>query len=285
MVLKQKHLLIVAVWASLTLSGCFLFVTKREGDKLRSDVARLKKRLNQLRSREKELVSSLEKAKTDQKKLEKVLDRAHKILMRDSADLGAKVSELQVQAGKILGRLENLEKDLKDASNVKKELVQMIHVVRMDVAGLKQRLAALMVRPKEPQGADTVFAHAQKLFTSGAYAQARKYFNMFTSSFPTDSRVEHALYSLAESYYKENKFAAADYSFRTLLGRFPSGTYASRAWFSRARCHFELKYCKSAQRLLAQLLRLFPKSPQAVQARRMSQQIRRVLHNPRYCGS
>lgn len=285
MVLKGVRAVCLAAVLGTLLTGCMFFTTKREGRQLKLELSSLKKRLTTLRKNEKQLQAALKQARSDQAKLEKVLEQARKVLLRNSADLGAKVQILESQLGKILGRLENLENDLKTASKVKSELVQRLTVVRMQISALKQRVLTLHTRPAEPRGADAVFEYAQKAFQRGAYQLARKYYKKFSNRFPTDRRAAMSLYLIGVSYFKENKFGAADYSFKQMLARFPSVKHAPQAIFYRARCHFELKYCKSALNLLAQLRKRFPKSTQAVQARRMSVRVRRVLRNSRFCGS
>jgi TolA-binding protein len=285
MVLRIEKTFPVVVLVYLSMSGCFFFTTKREGRQLRRELNRLRERLNKTRENEQQLKAALTKARSELAKLEKVLDRARKVLLRNSADLGAKVQIIESRIGKILGRLENLEKDLRTSAGNKVELIRMIGALRMELAGLKVRVKQLHTRPAEPQGANAIFAHAQRMFHKGSYQLARKYFKRFADTFPNDSRAQYGLYLVGLSYFKENKYGAADYSFKKLLKRFPSGKYAPGAMLHRARCHYELKYCKSALNLLSALRKRFPKSTEATEAYRMFVRVRRVLRNSRFCGS
>lgn len=289
-----RHLFIFRLFFLLTLgalpalAGCPLVTTKREGKQIRQRISKLEGRLNKMKRQRRQLEEALLSAKKDQKKLSEVLSQAKKMLLRNSADLGAKVQVLEAQIGKILGRLDELEQEHKKHVGLRKkkreELIKVLKALRTDLDAFKAKAIAWHTKPKEPEGADALFEEAQKKYRLGVYAVARKYFQKFVDRHPNDARAELAMFLLAKSYVKENKFGAAEYSLRRYMKQFPKGKLVSKAWLLRARCYKELKYCKAALSLLKKLRKHYPKTKEASQAFGRIKKLRRMLGNPRYCN-
>jgi tol-pal system protein YbgF len=279
-------LLAASAWSGL--AGCWFVTTKKEGKKLERELASVQKRQAKMERQREELEQALIKSRADQKKLSAVLERARKVLLRNSADLGAKVQVLEAQIGKVLGRLDNVERDLETLATVGKkkreQMLEVIKAIRTDLDAFKKQVAEWRKKPSEPEGPDALFGAAQKKYRLGVYPLARKYFQQFADRYPNDKRAELAVYQIAESYYKENKFGAAVYKFRHYLSKYPKGKHAPEAWLKRAKCHLELKYCKSAIKLLSQLRKKFPKTTQAREAARLIKKTKRMVGNPRYCS-
>jgi len=271
------------------LNGCHFVTTKREGEVMRKQIAGLKAQLDEIKTQRKELEEALISAKKDQEKLSEVLESAKKLLLRNSADVGAKVQEIELAVGQILGRLEDLEKEHKKATGSsqkqREELVKVIQALREDLDGFKAKAIAWHTKPKEPEGADALFEAAQKNYRKGVHSKARSYYQKFVDRHPDDPRAERALFNLARSYAKENKFGAAEISLRRFMKQFPKGKLAPKALLLRAKCYQELKYCKNSLALLKKLREEFPKTKEAQEAYERLKRLRRILGNSRYCGN
>jgi TolA-binding protein len=282
-------LLAVVEVALLAVPGCWFVTTKKEGRQLKEQLAKVQKKQQTMQRQRRELADALAKSRRDQKKLTAMLEEARKVLLRNSADLGAKVEVLEEKIGRILGRLDNVEKDLKAVvakqKTERKKLLEIVQAIKVEFESFKKQVIAWRKKPALPQGADALFGAAQKKHRLGAYPIARKYFQLFADRYPQDKRVELALYQIAESYYKENKFGAAVYKYRQYLSKYPKGKHAPEAWLKRAKCHFELKYCKSALKILKKLRKNFRGTDEAREALALYKKIRRMLGNPRYCGN
>src|SRR5215831_11575888 len=90
----------LAVLALATMGGPAC-VTTKEGDKMRSDIADLRQRLDDIDKRDKEY-------KEQVVRLKKVLDEATSLLTRNSADVGAKAQKAEQDIAAIQGRLEEM---------------------------------------------------------------------------------------------------------------------------------------------------------------------------------
>ncbi|MCD6500263.1 MAG: tetratricopeptide repeat protein [Deltaproteobacteria bacterium] len=294
MVLKARRLFVslLALWSVSFLPGCFFVTTKKEGRELAKRIAANKQRLGRLHQREQQVQRSIGQAREEQKKLVALMGKARKVLLRNSADVGARVEILSTKLGQVLGRLDNVEHDLAARRTAVGKAARIGTTLRMELATLKQRLDGLggqfdlLIRHLAgPRGPDALFAAGTKAFHAGHFREARRLFRQFVVKYPKDARGATAVFNRALSYFKENKFAAADFSFKDFQAKYPQDARMARSWLFRARCRFELKYCRSALKVLDAVLRRYPKSPEGHQARTLRTRIRRVLHSARFCGS
>lgn len=273
----------------LFLGGCHFVTTRKQGDLMREQISGLELQLDRMKEQRKELEEALASAKKDQEKLSEVLESAKQLLLRNSADLGAKFEVVETQVGKILGRLEDLEKDYKQKGALteksREDIIRVVSAIREDLDAFKAKVVAWHTKPQEPQGADELFEAAQKSYRTGAYVKARNYYQQFVDRHPDDPRAERAFFNLAESYARENKFGAAELSLRRFIKQFPDGKLAPAAWLLRAQCYQELKYCKNAIEILTQLRNQFPKSSEAAEALQRIKRLKKMLGSPRFCGN
>jgi len=294
MVLKVRRsvLSLTLVWSAVLLSGCWFVTTKKEGRDLSKRVEANSQRLRLLHKREQQVQQSIGQARVEQKKLVALMATARMVLLRNSADVGARVEILSTKLGKVLGRLDNVEHDLGARTAVAGKVGRTLSALRMELATLKQRLdgvasqfGLLVKRLSGPTGPNELFAAATKAFHARRFREARRLFSQFTLKYPKDNRAATAAFNRALSYFKENKFAAADYSFKEFQTRYRHDARVARSWLYRARCRFELKYCRSALGVLDTVIRRYPKSAEVHLARSLRAKIRRVLHSARFCGS
>src|SRR6478752_4204665 len=94
---------LVAALAAVALAtlGGPACVTTKEGEKMRSDIADLRTRLDDIDKRDKEY-------KEQVVRLRKVLDEATALLTRNSADVGAKAAKAEQDIAEIQGRIEEI---------------------------------------------------------------------------------------------------------------------------------------------------------------------------------
>ena len=200
MVLRLRFItplsLFLALGALPVLTGCPFVTTKREGTQIRKRLKTLEGRLDKMKKQRRQLEEALLSAKKDQKKLSEVLSEAKKVLLRNSADLGAKVQVVEAHIGKILGRLDDLEQEHKQqvgrSKKKREELIKVLKALRTDLDAFKAKAIAWHTKPKEPQGADALFEAAQKKYRLGVYALARKYFQKFVDRHPNDNQIGRA---------------------------------------------------------------------------------------------
>ncbi len=274
-------------WLVVSSGGCWFVTTKHEGKVLRKRIVALERRLEELHEREETVRKSIRQAREEQKKLAELMERARKVFLRNSADVGARVEMLMEKMGSVLGRLEDTGQDLRALQKRHAELKSEVLKLQTALAALRTQFQALVrqlaSRPKEPQTPDELWKAGRQAFQKGDYVTAARYLRRLTGMAPGHPQAEEAAFLAAEAYFRQGKFAAAEFLYKKYLRRYPNGRHAARAWLRRARCHYELKYCTSALGILREMLRRIRRGQEAEEARRLAARIRRQRRNIRYC--
>jgi hypothetical protein len=172
----------IAVVAGLLASGLGFggCVTSGEGEKLRHDITDLRTRLDQIDQRDKEY-------KEQVVKLRDVLDRATKLLTRNSADVGAKAAKAEQDIAALQGRIEELTHAL-ELQNRQSADERNRFETRM--AALEQTATKIVdkVAPTMPDDKEQLWAQAAQRLASGQRDDGRRFYRVFIQRFPADPR-------------------------------------------------------------------------------------------------
>ncbi len=255
----SKSRLAVAAFGLLGLLGPSACVTTTEGQKMQSDIAVLRARLDEIDKRDKEY-------KEQVVRLKKVLDEATALLTRNSADVGAKVAKGEQDIAALQGRIEEI------AHNVEQQ-------TRQDTESqnrLETRLAALeqtqnkivdRVAPEMPNDKDQLWTQAGQRLASGQRDEGRRFYRVFIQRFPQDPRAPQAYVAIGMSFVQEGKYPNAAAEFQKVLNSYPSSPEVPEAMWQLSLSFVQLHFCTDARALLSDLVRRFPKSPRASDAR------------------
>jgi tol-pal system protein YbgF len=254
-----------------SMTGCMFFTTRSTGEELRQDVDQLKKDVELQRT---DLDTELSKTKA-------VTAEATKVVVRNSADLGAQVVELQAAMARLEGQLAEANVALE---NLRKELGEYRAQTDVKMEGFGTQ-SGKATGPPIPEDKKELYAEAERRITAGQYDEARRLFRTYLNRYGGDERADNAQLALGESYFREEKYAAAIGEFQKVIDAFPKGDAADDAFLRNGQAFFKLKYCTDARVFLQELIRRFPKSPLAAEARKTLDTLDKSKKNRAKCTS
>lgn len=274
---KPVQLALTLVAASAGLSACW--TSAADGESLRRRVRELE--TGQETQRE-ELRTELANAQTKVADLEEVLDRATKLVTRNSADTGAHVEQLQQQVMALEGQLAELRNELSRRQQQEQERQtaldqQLAKIAR--AAGVDLAIDESQI----PAGADEHWAEAERAWTQREFSRARALYRVFITRHREDQRVDDAQYRIGASYLEENRPATALGELQRVIAEHREGDAADDALLGMARAFYALHACSDARTTINALIRAHPRSPLLGDARAL---LRTVNGAPRgYCTS
>jgi TolA-binding protein len=249
-----------AVLALVCAPGCFWVTTKDEGNLLRKDVTSLQERM----ARQEQSVDSRVK------QLDESLDKATKLLARNSADVGSDVEKLGKDQATINGQVQDMQRQVEAMRGEVESLKAENSKLRADV---DTKLAAPPpgTTPTPPGGTvtspggavldkDALFARAKKSFDDGQIRDARRDYADFVKRFPKDARADDAQVAIAETYYREKNLDQAVNEFQKVFDVYADSDQADKALFRCGEVSLELKRCVDARAYFATLVQKYPKS-------------------------
>lgn len=267
-----------------TLPGCFAFTTKHEGEVLRRDLKQLESKV------------SAQGATIDEraKKLDESLDRATKLLARNSADLGADVQHMTEEQARLTGEVATLKRD---NEALRQDLATMKAQFEQALAGYGTRLDALekggaggrpVASPPGPPAApdkSALFDGASRKLQAGHTEDARKDLRLFLQKFPADERADDAQFLLGKSYLDDKQYEKAIGELQRVIDSYPNGDMADDAFFQAGTAAAEMKWCTDARAYFGVLLQRYPRSPFAKQAKEKLDELKKQAKNKKVCQS
>ena len=234
-------------------------VTTKEGDKMRSDIADLRARLDDIDKRDKEY-------KEQVVRLRKVLDEATALLTRNSADVGAKAAKAEQDIAEIQGRLEEMAHTIEASTRQSADDRGRLEV---RLATLEQMQTKIVdrVAPALPDDKEQLWQQAGQRLATGQRDEGRRFYRVFIQRFPQDPRAPQAYLNIGMSFAQENKFANAVPEFKKILDDYGRAPEVPEAMFQLAVAFVRVGFCSDARAFLSDLVKRYPKSPRAVDAR------------------
>jgi tol-pal system protein YbgF len=258
------------------LPGCFWFTTKHEGDVLRRDVGDLKDR-----------VGSQERVMGDKvKQLDDSLDKATRLLSRNSADLGTEVEQTADAVATLQAKNETMQREI-DALREEIEKQRSAYEARLGTYAermelLEKQLAAKQATPS-PADKDALWSDAQKKLASAQYVDARKDLRAFVQKFGQDAKADDAQYLIGEAFRKEQEYEKAIAEFQRVIDSYPNGDMVDDAFLAAGLSALEMKWCVDAGAYLGELMRRYPQSPLVKQAKDRLTHIKKNAKNKNVC--
>jgi TolA-binding protein len=259
--------------------GCFWFTTKDEGNRLRKDVSAIDERLAK---KEADLDARV-------KQLDESLDKATKLLARNSADLGAEVEKLGQEQAKLNGQLADQRREIDslraEVAALKDENAKLRADYEARLAAAEQRIASLDggkpatggtgtgtgtggtgtggtggTGGDKPVDKDALLARADASLKAGQLTDARKDYLAFLKKYPQDAKADDAQYALGEIHYREKAYEKAIGEFQKVIDGYASGDMVDDALFRAGEAALEMKWCVDARAYFGVLVQKYPKS-------------------------
>ncbi len=270
--------------ASSTLTGCFLWTTRSEGDQLLEEAMAREERLTALeegsrRNRE-ELAEQVGRAKAQVAELEIVLKKATQVVTRNSADLGLEVERLRERLDSLNGQIAELRNQLteqqrqlqEERAETQRRLAQLSQKVGLDVE----------LDPSDiPEDREEHYATAYRAYQAAEHSRARALFRAYVDRYTRDDEKDNALYWIGMTYLQQDRPATALGEFRRVLSDHSTSDAVDETLLAMADAFYRLNACGDSRDALEALIRGQPGSPLVGDARR---KLREVQRAPRgYC--
>ncbi len=271
--------LVALVVAGSVLGGCFLWTSAGEGEEHERRIATLEAGFRNERA---QLRTEITKAQGQVHELQGVLEKATRVVTRNSADTGAQVEEMRTQLSTLEGQVAEIKNSLeqlgREMAAQRTEVNQRIEQVARK-AGLDMPVDASQI----PADRGEHFAAGERAHRAGEYSKARAIFREYLTRYPQDDHADNAQYMIGASYLQENRPATALGELRKVLSDYAQGDAIDEALFDMAEAFWRLHACTDARGALEALIRTQASSPLVGQART---KLRQVQHPARgYCTS
>lgn len=265
----RRFTLVAAALALLT-GAC---VTSGEGDKMRSDINRLRERVESMDRRDAEINEQVTR-------LRSVLDEATGLLRRNSADLGTKVAKTETDLAALTGQLEEARHLLDDLQ--KKVNDQMARLGGLETT---QNKIVDRVAPSIPDDKEALWREAQTRMNGGMRDDARRFFRAFIQRFPADPRSPQGQIALGQMSALEGKHTQAAAEFQKVLDAHRNAPEVPEAMWLLAQSFVELKFCSDAKVLLQDLEKRYPRSGRIKDVKVKLRELQRIGRDKRLCTS
>ncbi len=260
--------------------GCFWATTKHEGEVMQEQIKNLDTRL---KSQEEALGGRV-------KQLDESIDKATKMLARNSADLGTRVDGFSDELAQFAGKMDTLQRTI-DAART--EIAQ----IKADQQSLGQRMDNIEKQlgivpgqpgggqPQLPAGVDkaTLFDGAYKKFQAGQYDDARREFRLYVQAFPQDDKADDAAFYVGESFFKQKDYEKAIAEYQKVIDTWPKGDMADDSFLQAGLAALEKGWCVDAGAYLGELVRRYPTSPLAKTAKTKLDYVKKNAKNKKVC--
>jgi tol-pal system protein YbgF len=275
-----KVILLTAL--SIGLSGCFLWTTRSQGNELEEATEDHEERLSSLEdgiARERqELTDEVNRAKSQVARLEEVLEKATKVVTRNSADLGLEVEQLREQIARLEGEIATVRQEIEARDQViasqRQELDQQIEKLARR-AGVDVQLDESEI----PSDKEEHYAAAYRAYQQGEYGVSRSLFRAYVSRYERDDQADNAQYWIGKSYLRQERPANAIQEFRKVISEYPRADAVDETLWDMGNAFFALNQCDEARDVLNTLISNFRRST----FRRRARAKLREISNARTC--
>jgi TolA-binding protein len=237
-------------------------VTSGEGERMNSEIAELRKRLDEIDKRDADY-------KEQVARLRKVLDQATALLTRNSADVGAKAAKAETDIAELQGRIEELAHAAEQREQRDRQNMDDRTRLETRIAALEQTQTKIVdkVAPTLPDDKEQLWAQAGQRLAGGQRDDGRRFYRVFIQRFPDDPRAPQAYLAIGHSFIVENKYPNAAAEFQKVLETYPRSAEVPEAMWQLSSAFVQLRFCTDARSLLSDLMKRYPKSPRAADAK------------------
>lgn len=257
---------VLLVLASSALSGCFLWTSAGDGDTLRERADESDVRISALEKRlaaEREAITEelTTKLATKSSELEDLLDRATKVVQRNSADVTVEVQQLRERLDALDGQIAEL-RNLNDSSRREIAAQRTEIEARITELRVKTGLESGLLPSDIPSNPRDLFAAAYRAYQRNVHEKARALFRVFIDRYREDADSDNAMYWRGMSFLAQDQAAAALGEFRAIFERYQQNPADAaldsidEALFGMADAFYRMQECRDARTSLEALGRM-----------------------------
>lgn len=279
----MKKLLILTVgMATLCLEGCFIFLSRDEGEQMREEIDRLKTELKNLR----------EKQTIDQRALEEKVEHFDREAKRLSSSLenirstyGDNVADFGIQLDKVVNTIMELngkyELNVHRIDEIGAELKRLKEAYEKISVGLPARQnkvedgSTRLAEIKRPNTRKEYIILGKKFLNEKQWEASRIILEEALSKWNDAQRFE-IIMLIAESYYREGKFQNAILEYEKIIKENPQNFKdLDEVLFKIGISFINISLKEDGKNILEELIENYPRSKYAVQARKRLKEIKR----------
>lgn len=254
--------------ATVLQTGCFWFTAKEDGETLKKEVAYLKDRVqlmeNEQAEKQAHLTAMISRARSEVDKLEETLNKATRILSRNSADFGADMEMVKERLRAVDGTLAEIRHEVEQTSKAAELTSKKVHDFAL-AAGIDLPIDGSTVPSDPSQHLDMI----RQSFDGSRYGETRALGNLFLERHPKYKSADVAQLYIARSYLAQKRWAKALGALRSFTDRYPKSPNTPEALYEMARSFYSLGDCTDARILLEALTTRHKNSTYAEKAKQL----------------
>lgn len=263
---------LVAAPLVASISGCFWFTSRAQGDELRVRSDELTKRVTtlekQLESDREEYTTLIQKAEHDVNELEEVLQTATKSTGAYATDM----ENMREQLARLEGGLAELRQELSRGIDQRQAELRD----RLELVASKVGLDPPLDPTKIPRDPTELLAAADDAAKAREYGNARSLYRNFIERFPTNSLADDAQLKVGRTYASENRHPQALAALNVVVDRYPDSDVMGETLYSMAESLFNMRSCNDAITLLQAVIQRYSEAGLNTRARNKLRDVQRA---------
>lgn len=223
------------------------------------------------------------------KQLDESIDKATKMLARNSADLGTQVDQFSEEMATFAGRLDLIQRTLDAARNELAAVKQAQAEQAARIENIERNLGIKAAAPGEtpatgpPPDRNTLYDGAVAALQAGKLDEAKQKFRLYVQAFPQDEKADNAAYFVGEAFAKQKEYDKAIAEFQRVVDNYPKGDMLDDAFLAAGQAALDGKLCVEAGAYWGELVRRYPTSPLAATAKSKLAYVKKNMRNKNIC--
>lgn len=241
-------------------SGCFVFTTRDDGEKMKQELAHLQDRLVKLEkeagAHREDLEEMIGRAQTQVEAMEETLSKATRVLARNSADFGAEMDEVK--------------NELNGSKGAAAEINHEFELLKKDVVQTQKKvtefaLAAGLDLPVDESIVPTqAIDHLNMIkdsLSKGRYGEVRSLAKVYQNRYPRARNMDEVQLIIGKSYIAQKRHAKALGTLRRFADLYPKSRLMPEVLYEMSNAFYQLGDCTDARILVDVIISRHKKSP------------------------
>ncbi len=277
----KKFITLSLLMISLCLEGCFIFMSRDEGDQLRDEINQIKNELKTLKEKQaidqKSLEEKVQNFDREAQKLSSSLENIRSTYGDNVADFGVQLDKIVNSIMELNGKYElNVHRIDEIASELKKlkENYQKISTQTVRQEKVEEKSAKLS-EIKRPNNRKDYILLGKKFLNEKQWEASRIIFEEALNKW-NDSQKFEIVMLIAESYYREGKFQNAILEYEKIIKENPRGIkYMDEVLFKMGMSFINISLKEDGKNILEELIKNYPKSKYFSQAQKKLKELKK----------
>ncbi len=239
-----------------------------------------------------DFIQEMEAVQAHLQELDEQISRDEGTVQATQATLWADVQSMQVQVATLSGRLDSLERQHRESSQLGQDHDQILQELKAKTRKLDRSVHMISSQlgieiaeteppreravpappetdapPVRPDSAQALYQRALDSFYDRDYELAQALWEEFADHFPDHTLTSNAYFWQGESFYQMQDFAQSALAYQEVITNFPDSNKLSASMLKQGMSFFHLGREEAGQLVLNELIRKFPDTAEARRAR------------------